>query len=136
VLDANRLAVSGEHVGQPLVHLRRLVRAVDEDDALRAQGSWTAGQSTSPGFSCSSTPPFLTPASGWSGQTPFFGGPWCELIPSMSNTRSQSRLRHAHRLRRVHVAFDGALAEALALGQSEEAGGGSVAEATRPRRTS
>src|SRR5919106_5568973 len=49
----------------------------------------TAGQSTTPGFSCSSTHTFLTPASGWSGQT-----------PPLSNTRSQSRFRHAQRRRR------------------------------------
>src|SRR5215213_5719729 len=60
----------------------------------------TARQSTRPGLTCSCTQTFITPASGWSGQTPFFGTPAVELTPSMSKTRSQSRFRQAYRFRR------------------------------------
>jgi hypothetical protein len=36
---------------------------------------------------------------------PFFGGPRCELMPSMSKTRSQSRVRQADRFfRRIRPA--------------------------------
>ena len=54
----------------------------------------TAGQSTRPGFSCSTTDVFITPASGCTGQ----GSP--------SVIRSQSRFRQTNRLPRAEVDAD------------------------------
>src|SRR5438034_6608046 len=50
----------------------------------------TAGQSTRPGETCSSTQTLRTRAAGWSGPTPLFGAPAVELIPPMLNTRAPS----------------------------------------------
>ena len=89
VLDADRACVCVEHVGEALVH-SGASSAPPPTSTIRCsrRRAWTAGQSTLPGLSCSSTHTFISRESGCSGQTPHLGAGLLALMPSMSSVTS------------------------------------------------